>query len=496
MSAVALEYQTWEVRTHRPWRLAELWLLLLSVGAGLGAIALVGLGLDGELSDRFWTEAVWLAALALVAHVVVRFAAPYADQAILPTVFFLNGIGVAMIMRIEASPARAAANADAVRQMQWSILGVVMACLVLWLLRDHRLLRKFTYTSMFIGLGLIALPLAPGIGRTINGATRWIVIGGLSMQPAEFAKIFLAIFFAGYLVTARDSLALAGPKVLGIQLPRMRDLGPILVVWAASIAVLVFQTDLGVSLLFFGMFVAMLYMATDRISWMIIGGLMFVGGAAALWVSFPHVAQRMDGWLNAMDPAVIEAPGGSWQIVQGLFGMAEGGMLGSGLGRGNPYIVPFSFSDFIFASLGEELGLIGVMAILVAFLVLCERGLRTALLVRDGFGKLLAGGFAFVLALQVFVVVGGITRVIPMTGLALPFMAQGGSAVLANWIIVAVLLRISDDARRPSLAPERGQVAIAPTPEEVVAGQMPTQAVAPLEGVEPVFDAQAGGDEK
>jgi len=451
-----------QARQKRPARLAELWLLLLAIVASAGAFALVGLGLDGYLPDGFWGDSALLAAVALVAHLAVRFAAPFADQTILPTVIFLNGIGIAMISRIERSGGLQATMSDAARQMQWSLLGVVVACLVLWVIKDHRSLRRFTYTSMFIGLGLLMLPLAPGIGRTINGATRWIVIGGFSLQPAEFAKIFLAIFFAGYLVRARDALAMAGPKILGLQLPRMRDLGPILLVWGAAMAVMIFQTDLGVSLLFFGMFVAMLYIATDRISWMVIGAVLFAGGAFAIWQSFPHVGQRMDAWLNAMDPVIFNARGGSGQLVRGMFSMANGGMFGTGFGRGHPYLTPFAFSDFIYTSLGEELGLTGLLAILIAFLVLIERALRTALTVRDGFGKLLAGGLAVTLALQVFVVVGGVTRLIPLTGLALPFLAQGGSAVLANWIVIALLLRISDSARRPSAAPQAGHVAVLP----------------------------------
>ncbi|MCL1899755.1 MAG: FtsW/RodA/SpoVE family cell cycle protein [Promicromonosporaceae bacterium] len=452
---------------RRPWRLAELWLLLLACAVGIGAFALVGYGVRGALPSSFWTESLLLVLLSLGAHAAIRLTAPHADQTILPLVVFLNALGLAMITRIEETDTRQGMMANAISQIQWSIFGVVAACVILWLLKDHRLLRKFTYTSMFIGLGLIMLPLVPGIGRTINGATRWIVVGGFSVQPAEFAKIFLAIFFAGYLVSARDALAMAGPKFLGLQLPRLRDLGPLLLVWGAAMAVMIFQTDLGVSLLFFGMFVAMLYVATDRISWMIIGGTLFGAGALAIINSFPHVGRRLDGWLNAMD--LIDVPGGSGQLVSGMFGLANGGLTGAGLGRGHPYLVPFSFSDFIYTSLGEELGLTGMLAILLAFLLLVERGLRTALLVRDGFGKLLATGLSFVIALQVFVVVGGVTRLIPLTGLALPFMAQGGSAMLANWMIVAILLKISHDARKPSIEPDRGVVLQQP-PADAPAG--------------------------
>jgi cell division protein FtsW (lipid II flippase) len=273
------------------------------------------------------------------------------------------------------------------------------------------------------------------------------------VQPAEFAKIAFAVFFAGYLVTNRDTLTLAGPKVLGLQLPRLRDHGPIAVVWAATIAVLVLQSHLGTSLLLFGLFVAMLYVATERLSWIIIGLVMFAGGVVAATTAFGHVAARFHIWLHALDQDVFDrAPGGSGQLVRGLFGLASGGLFGTGWGQGRPDLVPFAESDFIIASLGEELGLTGLMAILVMYLVLCQRGLRTAIGVRDGFGKLLAAGLAFVIAFQCFVVVGGITRIIPLTGLTTPFLAYGGSSLLANWIVAALLLRISDDARRP--APE------------------------------------------
>jgi cell division protein FtsW (lipid II flippase) len=457
MSAVETLDQV-EPRVRRPLRLAELWLLALAVAAGIGAFAMVGLAIEDALPEHFWFESIALVVLALVAHVVVRIRAPFADQTILPAAVLLNGLGLAMILRIQESGARGAAGADVVRNTQWSALGVAMACLVIWLLKDHRILRRFTYTAMFASLVLLALPLIPGVGRNINGAQIWIHIGGFSLQPAEFAKITLTIFFAGYLVSNRDTLALAGPKVLGLQLPRVRDLGPILVVWAASLAVLVFQRDLGTSLLLFGLFVAMLYLATERFSWVLIGLLLFAGGAVLAAETFPHVSQRMTGWLHAFDPAVFNARGGSGQLVAGLFGMANGGLFGTGWGQGFPYLVPFSFSDFIYTSLAEELGLTGMLAVLLVFLILVERGLRTAITVRDGFGKLLAGGLAFTIALQTFVVVGGVTRLIPLTGLTLPFMAQGGSSLLANWIIVAILIRISDSARRPSALPVRGQV--------------------------------------
>jgi cell division protein FtsW (lipid II flippase) len=404
---------------------------------------------------------VGITVFALVAHVLLRVLAPYADQVMLPVVIALNGIGLAMIYRTDlGSQVTGGEQSLAPGQLQFTAMSMVAAFLVIWLLRDHRLLRRYTYTAMVVGIVLVALPLVPGLGVNIHGAEIWINVFGYSLQPAEFAKIAFAIFFAGYLVTNRDTLALAGPKVLGLQLPRLRDLGPIIIVWLVSVAILVFERDLGTSLLFFGLFVAMLYIATERVSWVVIGLVLFAVGAVVAALAFEHVQARVDVWLHPFDPEIYgRDPGGSGQLVGGLFGLANGGLFGTGWGAGYPRLVPFSYSDFIYSSLGEELGLTGLLGILLCYLVLVERGLRTAIGVRDGFGKLLAGGLAFVMAWQLFVVIGGITRIIPLTGLTMPFVAQGGSSLLANWLVVGLLLRISDNARRPSSLPVRGQVA-------------------------------------
>jgi cell division protein FtsW (lipid II flippase) len=444
---------TIEPHRVRAGRGTELGLLVLALAVGVGAYALVGLGVEGKVPADVVGYGLGLTGMALVLHLVLRWRAPYADPVILPLTIALNGIGLAMIYRLDlayiARPGHD--HGFAGKQLGWTALSVGLAAAVLVLLRDHRTLRRYTYTAMIVGLGLVALPLVPGIGQQINGARIWAHVGPIGMQPAEFAKIALAIFFAGYLVTHRDTLALAGPKVLGLQMPRARDLGPIIIVWAASLAVLVLERDLGTSLLLFGMFVAMLYLATERISWVVIGLLLFVGGAMLAASAFSHVGARFEAWLHPFESEVYNrAPGGSGQLVQGLFGMAGGGLFGTGLGQGRPDIVPYAESDFIVASLGEELGLTGLMALLMISLVLAERGLRTAIGVRDGFGKLLAGGLAFVVAFQTFVVVGGVTRIIPLTGLTTPFLAYGGSSLLANWVIVALLLRISNDARRPA----------------------------------------------
>ncbi|HEY8721530.1 FtsW/RodA/SpoVE family cell cycle protein [Pengzhenrongella sp.] len=436
----------------RPGRNVELGLLGLALALGVAAYALVGLNVEGKLPANIYGYSAGMVVIGLGLHVVLRFRAPYADQVILPVAIALNGIGLAMIYRIDlAHAARGNPTAFATKQLGWTAIGVTLAAVVLILLRDHRTLRRYTYTAMVAGLALTVLPLVPGLGTTINGARIWVHLGSQSLQPAEFAKIALAIFFAGYLVTNRDTLALAGPRVLGLQLPRPRDFGPIILVWTGSLAVLVFEQDLGTSLLFFGLFVAMLYLATERTSWIVLGMVLFVGGTVLAATAISHVGARFDAWLYAFDNDVFNRTfGGSGQLVRGLFGMASGGLFGTGWGAGRPDLVPYAESDFIVASLGEELGLTGLLAILVAYLVLTERGLRTAIGVRDGFGKLLAGGLAFVVAFQCFVVVGGVTRLIPLTGLTMPFMAYGGSSLLANWVIVALLLRISDSARRPA----------------------------------------------
>lgn len=444
----------------------ELLLLLLSVGISTAAYALVGLAVGGALPVRLLAVSGGLLGLGLLLHVVVRFVAPYADPVLIPIALLINGLGLVMIHRLDL----AEGSSLALRQVGATAIGVVAAAVVLVVLRDHRRLRARTYTAMVAGLFLLLLPLVPGIGRTVNGATIWIDLGVTTFQPAELGKIAIVVFFAGYLVVARDTLSLVGPRVLWLRLPRARDLGPILVAWVASVGILVLQRDLGTSLLFFGIFVAMLYVATERVSWIVIGMALFAGGCVVAWRLFGHVQRRVEVWLDPFDPELIERTGGSYQVVQGLYGMADGGLLGTGLGRGSPEIVPFAESDFIVAALGEELGLAGLFAIFMLYAILVQRGIRTAIGVRDGFGKLLAGGLAFSIALQVFVVAGGITRVIPLTGLTMPFLAYGGSSLLGSWLVVALLLRVSDLARRPDLPPRD-------RPPTLPADDAPTQAV-------------------
>ncbi|HEV7145989.1 MAG TPA: FtsW/RodA/SpoVE family cell cycle protein [Pedococcus sp.] len=424
-------------------RNVELVLLLLAVAIVVLAYVDVDLAATGTFPAGLLAQGAGLLAISMAFHLLLRWRAAYADPLMLPIVTLLNGLGLVMIHRLDIAHGRSLSGGLALRQLTWSAVAVAIAAAVLFFLRDHRTLRRYTFTAAVVGPALLLMPLLPIIGRTVNGSRIWIGVGPFTFQPGEITKIVLTIFFAGYLVQTRDALSLAGRKVLGLTLPRARDFGPILVAWLASIIVLVFQKDLGSSLLLFGLFVAVLYVATERTSWIAIGMAMFCGGSYVAYLAFTHVQTRVHLWLDPF------APGQSDQLAKGLMGMAAGGLLGTGLGRGRPDLTYFAESDFIVPSFGEELGLVGLFALLILYVLLVERGLRTALGVRDGFGKLLAAGLSFSVALQCFVVVGGVTRVIPLTGLTTPFLSYGGSSLLANWSLVAILLRISDHARRP-----------------------------------------------
>ncbi|MDQ5973294.1 MAG: hypothetical protein QG661_503 [Actinomycetota bacterium] len=443
------------VRKQPSRRNVELVLLVFAWGIGVLGTLQVGWATGETAGNSIWVVAAVVGVLALVMHLVVRWKAKYADPVLLPVATLLTILGLVMIYRIDvAAASRASLNGnpaptpDVYSQLTWFTVAVILFVSALVLLRDHRILQRYTYTLGLVGLVLLVLPLAPVIGTTVNGATLWIRIGGFSFQPAEMAKIMLTIFFAGYLVEKRDSLALVRTKFLGMGLPRLKDLGPIVIAWLISLAILVFETDLGTSLLFFGLFVTMLYIATQRRSWLILGGILFAGGALLAYYLFGHVRLRVTVWL---DPWAYADTAG-YQIVQSLFGLANGGILGAGLGQGFPNLVPFASTDFIVAALGEELGLTGLIAMLMLYAILVERGLRAAVSVRDSFGQLLAAGLSITFALQVFVIIGGVTRLIPLTGLTTPFLSYGGSSLIANWVIIALLLRISDRARRPEVS--------------------------------------------
>jgi cell division protein FtsW (lipid II flippase) len=453
------------VSSYRPRtrRNVELALLLLAIAIVVLAYVNVGLSVSGDFPPGLVGQTIGLLAISLAFHGLLRWRASYADPLLLPIVTLLNGLGLVMIHRLDIAKGRDISEGLALKQLTWSALAVAIAAVVLVVLRDHRILRRYTFTAAVAAFILLVLPLVPGIGRSVNGSRIWIGLGGFTFQPGEVAKIALAVFFAGYLVQTRDALSLAGRRVLGLTLPRGRDLGPILVAWVLSLLVLVFEKDLGSSLLLFGLFVSMLYVATERISWIAIGLLLFSGGAYLAFLLFGHVQARVHLWLDPF------ASGQSDQLAKGLMGMAAGGLLGTGLGRGRPDLTYFAESDFIVPSFGEELGLVGLFALFVLYVLLVERGMRTALGVRDGFGKLLASGLAFAVALQCFVVVGGVTRVIPLTGLTMPFLSYGGSSLLANWSLVALLLRISDHARRPTAEQDTGPSPTGEARTEVVA---------------------------
>ncbi|MFC8847048.1 MULTISPECIES: FtsW/RodA/SpoVE family cell cycle protein [unclassified Micromonospora] len=448
------------VRLARSRRNAELSLLLLA----LVIVAAYGATVEATVLDTvtpdFWVPTAVLAGVFLALHVVIRFLAPFADPALLPAVALLNGIGVGFLRRLDlarAAPADRESLAifagNGGRQFAWTLASVVLAAGLLALMRDHRSISRYAYTLGLAGIVLVMIPaVLPAKYSEIYGAKLWIRVGGFSIQPGEFAKLALLVFFAYYLVRKREVLSLASHRFLGIDFPRGRDLGPVLAVWVLSVLVLVFEKDLGTSLLYFGMFVVTLYIATERVSWLLIGLILFFGGAYLAYVlgdafggPFANFHLRAQIWL---DPFADPYQDG-YQLVQGLLALGSGGLFGAGPGGGEPLEIPEVQNDFIFAGIGEEIGLFGLSALLVVYLLVVERGLRAALAVRDSFGKLLAGGLAFTLGLQVFVIVGGISKLIPLTGQTTPFLSAGGSSLMANWLLIAVLLRVSDAARRP-----------------------------------------------
>lgn len=430
-------------------RSMEFWLLLFTVAIGVAGVIIVDLTVREELSTMLLVPGLVYVAALFGLHLAIRFVAADADPLFVPLAAFLSSLGVVQIYRIDLANESTGWDADSVRQLIWLAVAITIAAGVLIAIRNHLTLYRFTYLSGLGALLLLILPIIPGIGSTINGARVWIKIGDfMSFQPGEIAKILLAIFFAGYLISNRDALAMAGKKVFGVVFPRGRDLGPLLVIWVTSMAVLIFQRDLGTSLLYFGLFLSTLYVATARKGWLVLGISLFLAGGLIASQVFSHVNTRFQNWLDPW----ADPQGDGYQMIQGLFGLANGGMLGTGLGGGFPEITPYAHSDYIFASLGEELGLAGLFMILLVYLIFVGRGLRVSFAGQDDFGKLLALGLAFSIAFQVFIVLGGITRVIPLTGLTAPFLAAGGSSLVSNWIIVALLLRLSNAVRnRPKL---------------------------------------------
>jgi len=434
--------------------------LLLIVAAAIVvtcAEAIVDITRDNRISVQVLTYGLLVLGIGLVAHTGIRRVARYADPIMLPCAVLLVGLGLVMIHRLDLGLAQTAAEAGrkydgaaAASQVVWALLGLIVFMVVLVVVRDHRALARYAYTLALVGLFFLLLPaVLPATYSEVNGARIWIHFGSFSIQPGEFSKIALTVFAAAYLVAKRDVLSLAGRRVLGIDLPRGRDFGPLVVAWLISIGVLVRNHDLGTSLMFFGLFVVLLYVATERVSWVIIGAVLFVGGCYVSYHLFANVRLRVNVWLHVFD--FLQNQG--YQLSQSLFGLGTGGLFGAGLGGGRPELVPVAKSDFILSSFGEELGLFGLVAILGVYVVFISRGFVTALAVRDSFGKLLVTGIAFSFGLQMFVVAGGISRLLPETGLTTPFLSYGGSSLVANFALLALMLRVSDAGRRPPNTP-------------------------------------------
>ncbi|WP_087132127.1 FtsW/RodA/SpoVE family cell cycle protein [Microbacterium esteraromaticum] len=438
-----------KIRMPQKQRNREFWLLLFACAIAGSALALVQLGALKTIDPMILLIGGGLAVLVFALHVVLRVVASDADPFVLPIATVLTGLGIAMIYRIDIAEKHVGWAMFSSKQLAWTAISLAGAIALVIALRNYRVLYRYTYLFGLAGLVLLILPFIPGLKARGANADVWVSIGGwFSFQPGELAKICLAIFFAGYLVRTRESLSSVGKKFLGVTWPRMRELGPVLVVWLLSLLIIVLQRDLGTGMLIFGMFIAMLYIATGKTSWVLIG---LVGVGAGVFLAtriLAYVQHRFTNWLDAFNPDVIAANGGSFQLVEGIFGLAHGGLIGTGLGQGRPQITPLAHSDYIIPSLGEELGIVGLFAILCLYMVFISRGLRIGLAGQDDFGKLLSTGLSFTIALQVFIMVGGVTRVIPLTGLTTPFLAAGGSSLVANWLIVALLLRISDGVRR------------------------------------------------
>ena len=421
----------------------ELALLVFAWAIGAAAFAIIHFNRDGFLPANWWVvPAIWGGLLG-VAHIVVRWRVKYADPVILPCVGLLGGIGLAMQHRLDL----ASASNVVTSQLEAMGVGVVaFGVIVIWL-RDYRVLQRYPYVLFIIGLGLLLMPLLPVLGREVNGSRIWISVLGYSFQPAEVAKIVLTLAFASYLADRSEVLTSAGKKLGRFTLPRLRDTVPLFIMFAAGLVVLVFQNDFGTAMLFYGLFVMMLYVATDRVIWVIGGLLAFAVAAVVIFQHASHIQVRIDSWLHPFSN--MDQNG---QIIEGQFGMAWGGLFGRGWGLGSPTRVPLVASDFISAAFGEELGLVGLIAIVMVYAFIVARGLKTALITRDSFGKLLISGLSFVIVLQVLAIIGGVTRLLPLTGLTTPFLSRGGSSLIANWVIVAMLMVVSHQARRPVVA--------------------------------------------
>ncbi len=414
-------------------RNTELGLILLVIIITAGTYTLASLGTTANLPANIGPFLGIVLALLAGAHVATRHLAPGGDGVLLPIAGLLNGLGYVWIARL---------NEDlAALQATWTAVGIIAFVGTLALVRRTRDLERYRYTFMLAGVGLLLLPLVPIVGKTVNGARIWVQLGPISFQPGEFAKIILAVFFASYLVEKRELLGMAANRFGPLTLPDLRHFGPVVLAWAASLVVMTAQRDLGSSLLFFALFVVMLWVATERASYLAVSGLLFAGGAFAAWSLFDHVQQRIAIWLNPWSDVTDQG----FQVVQATFALAWGGIAGTGPGLGNPDRIPLIETDFIFVAIGEELGLLGSVGVVVAYLLMVGTGLRIALRAEAPFNKLLATGLTTILGIQSFIIIGGVTRLVPLTGITLPFVSYGGSSLIANYVLLALLIRISDD---------------------------------------------------
>ena len=411
--------------------------LIIMVGLITGAAyTIAALGTNAEIPPGIGIFVGILLALLLCAHIAVRLVARGADGTILPLAALLHGIGFVMITRLD--------DRLASLQATWSFIGIAVFIGTLFLVQRTSDLANRKWLFFISGAFLLLLPMVPGVGQTINGARIWVSIGSINFQPGEFAKIALAIFFAAYLAERRELIAAMTWKVGPFHLPEPQYILPIIVAWGFAVIVMVGERDLGSSLLFFTLFVVMMWVATENAGYLIIGAVMFGGAAYFSWSNFEHVQTRVTNWINPWDDPL----GKGYQIIQSLYGLADGGLIGTGLGRGNPNQVPEAQNDFIFASIGEEFGLIGATTILMSFVLIVGAGLRTAMRTDRTFEKLLATGLTTILGIQAFIIIGGVLKVIPLTGITLPFVSYGGSSLLSNYILLALLIRVSDSAAR------------------------------------------------
>jgi cell division protein FtsW (lipid II flippase) len=416
-----------------------LWLLILAIAASVLAYALQGLGLHGEVPKDLAVYGALFAGAAIAGWLAIRRLAASADPALYPVAVLLGGLGLAMLFRLMDERGRVDIAQD---QAIWLLIGLAVFAVTLWLIRDIRQLDAYTYTIGLTAIVLLLLPIVPGIGYEINGARLWVNVGFVQFQPAEVGRILIVIFLASYL-SQRQELLAAGIGRFG--LPRIKDMGPLLLAWGASLAVLLLERDMGASLLLFGVFVVMIWVATGRAGYLLIGVVLFAIAAYIGWLALPHIQERVVIWFHALDPKNVNGIG--YQLAQGWFAFASGGMVGTGLGQGSPTLIPYVGSDFILAAFGEELGMIGVASILLCYLVLIGRGLRVGIERADAFGKLLAVGLTTVIGLQVFTIAAGVLRLIPLTGVPLPLVSYGGTSRVASFVTLALLVRASAGAR-------------------------------------------------